>query len=96
MIKVLFYVLCYLVIGILLQFMALLIFKICRVRPSDAINAMMENNFHSDYMFTEEDVDELYDIRKPYLLINILGWPLNVLLIIHNIIQTVLEKVFRV
>ena len=94
MTKVLFYVLCYLAIGILLQFIALLISKICRVRLSDAIHETMEIISHSDYMVTEEDVDEIYNIRKPYQWINILGWPLNVLLIIHVIIQLLLEKVF--
>ena len=94
MIKVLFYVLCYLAIGMLLEFMALLISKICRVRLSDAIHKTMEIISHSDYMVTEEDVDEIYNIRKPYIWTNILGWPLNVLLIIHVIIQLLLEKVF--
>ena len=95
MIKVLFYVLCYLAIGILLQFMALLISKICRVRRSDAIHKTMEIISHSDYMVTEEDVDEIYNIRKPYQWISILGWPINILLTIHVIIQLLLEEVFR-
>ena len=95
MIKVLFYVLCYLAIGILLQMLVLLIFKVIRMRISDGINLGIENMYHSDLRFTEGDVDELFDIRKVYLWINILVWPLNIFLMIHNVIQILLEKVFR-
>lgn len=95
MIKVLFYLLCYLAIGILIQMIALLIFKIIRMRISDAINLGFENCYHSDYRLTEEDVDELFDIRKVYLWVNILVWPFNILMLVHNIIQMLLEKVFR-
>lgn len=95
MIKVLFYVLCYLAIGILLQMVGLLIFRVIGVRISDAINLGLEDVYHSDYRLTEEDVDELFDIRKAYLWVNILLWPLNVLLVVHNIIQMILEEVFR-
>lgn len=94
MIKVLFYVLCYLAIGILLQMIGLLIFKMIGMRISDGLNRGFEDIYHSDLRFTEEDVDKLYDIRKKYLWVNILLWPLNVLLVVHNIIQILLENVF--
>lgn len=95
MIKVLFYVLCYLAIGILLQMIPLLIFRVIGMRASDGINHGLEDIYHSDLRLTEEDVDELFDIRKAYLWINILFWPLNMLLLVHNIIQMILEEVFR-
>ena len=95
MIKVLFYVLCYLAIGILIQMVGIWILKLLDLSVKDSVNDMLEDIYHSEIEYTEEDIDELYDIRKPYLWINIFGWLFNIILLVHGIIQKLLEKVFR-
>lgn len=98
MIKVLFYVLCYLAIGIVLQMLAIWLLETC---SSDGTlvtglnESKLDNEILDNYEWTEEDAEELFCIRKPYLWLNILLWPLNVIYYMYKYIRCILRLIKR-